>query len=129
MPDQPRRTTKVASVLLVEDDLLLRMSTADTLADLGYVVAEAPDAARALALLDQDKAIRALITDVGMPGMDGRALALEVRRRRPDVGILFVSGYAREKIADPGLPTEGIAYLAKPYRPEDIDRALQQLLR
>jgi PAS domain S-box-containing protein len=133
----PRRESASAAagggvrILYVEDELLVRLATIDLLASAGYVVHEAPDAERALALLDSEPAISLMVTDVGLPRMDGHELAAEARRRRPGLKVVFLTGYDRARFA--GRSTEallrdsGIRYLDKPYQPEDLFRALGDL--
>ncbi|MBV8590032.1 MAG: CHASE3 domain-containing protein, partial [Acetobacteraceae bacterium] len=83
------------SVLLVEDDPGVRMYTVEALTTLGYEVLEASDSLTALRLLDENPQIALLFTDVGLPGLDGRRLAEEAKRRVPDLKILYTTGYAR----------------------------------
>jgi CheY-like chemotaxis protein len=115
-------------ILLVEDDHVLRAVSADTLGDLGYRAIRASNGTQALAALDGEPDIRILMTDVGLPGMDGRQLAAEARRRRPDIGILFVTGYD-DMVRNAGpLREQGFECLAKPYGYEDLARILQRLV-
>src|SRR5262249_7407267 len=114
-------------ILLVEDDNVLRAVSADTLGDLGYRAIRASDGKQALAALDDEPDIRILMTDIGLPGMDGRQLAAEARRRRPDIGVLFVTGYD-DMVRDAGpLRGQGFECLAKPYGYEDLARILKRL--
>lgn len=81
-------------VLLAEDETRVRYITAAGIRSLGHVVLEAENAASALAMLERDPNVELLITDVRMPGiMDGIALAFEVKRRRPDIGLIIMSGH------------------------------------
>src|SRR5262245_26620599 len=73
-------------ILLVEDDQVLRTVSADTLSDLGYHAIRAADGTQALAALERERDVKVLMTDIGLPGMDGRQLAMEARRRRPGLG-------------------------------------------
>lgn len=117
-----------ASVLLVEDDFLLRTVSAGTLADLGYRTYEVSDADQALSVLATNREIQVLITDVNLPGMDGKTLAAEARRIRPEIRVLFVTGYSRKIVKDIDL-TDGVTgYLSKPFQHRDLDRALRRLL-
>jgi len=100
-------------VLVVEDEPLIRMVTADALADGGIMAWEAGDADEALEVLEQRPAIGVVFTDVNMPGeMDGLALAHEVSAARPDVKIIVTSGAKR--VSDEDLPSGG-TFLPKPY--------------
>jgi len=107
-------------VLLVDDEELVRMSTADMLTDMGFEVCEASSAEDALALLNQDMKIDLVITDHLMPGMSGAQLAHEVRARIPALPILIVSGYADVEGIAPELPR-----LAKPFRQSELAAKLQ----
>jgi signal transduction histidine kinase len=104
------------TILVVEDDDDVRASSVFSLRELGYRVVEAPTGAAALQLLDGDATVRLLFTDVGLPGgMNGRQLADEARRRRPDLRVLFTTGYARNAIVHHGRLDPGVALLVKPY--------------
>jgi CheY-like chemotaxis protein len=115
-----------ASVLVVEDDFLLREATVDTLNDLGYRAISAGDAGQALAALDLFPEIRVILADIGLPVMNGLELAAEVRRRRPDLGVVFVTGYSRPERL--GALSPGDIYLLKPCTAADLANALQQLI-
>ena len=121
-------TSAPASVLLVEDDFLLRTVSAGTLADLGYRTYEVPDADQALTVLATNSEIKVLITDVNLPGMDGKTLAAEARRIRPEIRVLFVTGYSRKIVKDIDFTDGATGYLSKPFQHQDLDRALKRLL-
>jgi PAS domain S-box-containing protein len=105
--------------LLVDDEELVRMSTADMLMDLGYEVAEAGSAEEALRILGENPALDLLVTDHLMPGLSGAELARQARRLRPDLRILIVSGYAEAEGVDPDLPR-----LVKPFRIGELAESL-----
>ncbi len=112
--------SKRKEVLIVEDELLVRLVAADALADRGIVAWEAGDAKEALAVLDQHPAIGLLFTDVDMPGgMDGLALAQHVHEKRPNVELVITSGAI--VVANEDLPDHG-TFLSKPY---PVDRMVQ----
>lgn len=114
------------TVLLVEDELFVRMIGADALSEAGYRVIEASDADEALARLERSNDVQVLFTDIRMPGsMDGLQLASEVHRRWPSIRILLTSGDTRPTKAI--IPDAG-RFLAKPYRFEALSRELDQLL-
>jgi CheY-like chemotaxis protein len=96
-------------VLLVEDDVLVRLLAVEALIDGGFDVAEAADGPEALRLLDGGE-FDLMITDVGLPGMSGAELAVQVRRERPALKVLFTTGYGAEDGVPQDLPT-----LRKPY--------------
>jgi PAS domain S-box-containing protein len=117
---QPRR----ASILLVDDEALVRMATAEMLREMGHAVVEAESGTAALAKLAHDSEIDLLITDYLMPGMRGSELVAEVRKQRPDIPALLLTGYANlAKGEAVGLPR-----LAKPFREADLAREVASLL-
>jgi two-component system, response regulator PdtaR len=100
-------------VLLVEDEALVRMMSAEVLAEAGFEVLEAVNADDALSVLDGQPGIEALVTDIDMPGsMDGLALAHLAYERWPGMPVLLLSGKVRP--AQSELPPSG-AFVAKPY--------------
>ena len=103
------------TVLLVDDEALVRASTADMLGEFGMSVIEAQSAGEALALLNDGLAVDLIVTDHMMPGMTGAELAEEVRRRRPGLPMLLVSGYS--DLA--GIPAD-LPRLEKPFRQRDL---------
>jgi signal transduction histidine kinase/CheY-like chemotaxis protein len=114
---------KTPSVLVVEDDAELLDITIEMLKAFGYEVHTASNAPEALNVLDQDVPIDVLFTDIVMPkGMDGVALAREVRRRHPGIRVLLTSGYARDVLRN-HRPDTDMEFISKPYRmPELADR-------
>jgi CheY-like chemotaxis protein len=110
--------------LLVDDEDLVRMSTADMLHDLGYTVVEAASGEEALRLIEDGASFDLLVTDHLMSGMNGTDLALAVRTLKPDLPVLLVSGYADSEGINPGLPR-----LAKPFRKDELAASLALLLR
>lgn len=111
-----------ATVLLVDDEYLVRMVAAEILEDAGLTVREAASADEAMAAINAHPEIGLLFSDVNMPGsMDGIALAGEVARRWPKVKILVTSG--RQRIPDNALPDSG-TFLPKPYSASDLVQAV-----
>ena len=110
------------SVLLVDDEPLIRMSTADMLGDLGYSVIEANSGEAALKIVDEGFLPDILITDHLMPGITGTELASRVRTQSPATIVLIVSGYADVEGIAPDLPR-----LTKPFRESDLARMLEEL--
>jgi CheY-like chemotaxis protein len=108
-------------VLVVEDDPLVRMATVDMVKALGFAVLQAEDAPAALSLLGQADPIDVLFTDVGLPGVRGPELAVRARGLRPDLKVIFASGYS--DVAD-GNPIPGATHLRKPYEQEELAEAL-----
>jgi CheY-like chemotaxis protein len=117
---QPRR----ANILLVDDEELVRLATAEMLREMGHSVVEAESGAAALAQVRSGIPVDLLITDYLMPGMRGSDLADEVRAQRPNVPALLLTGYANlAKGEAVGLPR-----LAKPFREADLAREVAILL-
>jgi PAS domain S-box-containing protein len=112
------------SILLVEDNNSVRDTTAAQLASLGYQVIEAAGAEAALAILEGGLPVHLVFTDIVMPGMSGRDLAVLAAHRRPPIKVLLTSGFAGE--AAPDSPTECV--LRKPYRRDELARALRAVL-
>lgn len=108
-------------VLLVEDDELLRKHATDQLMALGYTVTAAADGLEALELVRRDERFDLLFTDVVMPGgVSGAELAEKAAQLRPDLKVLFTSGYTENAIAHHGHLVPGVQLLSKPYRREDL---------
>jgi CheY-like chemotaxis protein len=109
------RASGTEYILVVEDDDALRAHTTEALADLGYQVFAAPQPAEALRILAEQQ-IDLLFTDIVMPGgMNGRELADAALRRRPDLKVLFTTGYSRTEILDPRRTDPNLQLLRKPY--------------
>lgn len=115
-------------VLLVEDDFLLRIMSVETLGDFGYEVVDAANADEALALLSERPEIGLLMTDVRLPGLGGVELAVQATRSRPDLCVLFASGYEAKSVAGLDKLTVPTAFIAKPYKPEQLEEILRDLL-
>jgi two-component system, NtrC family, sensor kinase len=124
----PRRGRSGESVLVVEDDSDVRDYVVETLASLGYKVFEAGEAESALRLLDENPSVHLLLTDVVMPGMNGRKLAEEARLRRPDLKILYMTGYSRNAIMHQGRLDNGVDLLQKPISSEQLASAVRKML-
>jgi len=111
-------------LLIVEDDDIVRMLIVEVLGELGYAVIEAQDAGAALAILeDAGQPLALMMTDVGLPDMDGKALAARAREARPLLPILFASGYA-ENIQVP----EGMHLIGKPFSIDQLRDKVQSIL-
>ncbi|TWD52106.1 PAS domain-containing sensor histidine kinase [Pseudomonas sp. SJZ131] len=103
------------TVVLVEDDPAVRMLVLNLLNELGYHAHEAEDARAALPLLESDLRVDLLVTDVGLPGMNGRQLAEIARQHRPDLKVLFMTGYAEKAAERQGFLDDGMDMVAKPF--------------
>ena len=117
------------TILVVEDDENVRTATSDMLRELGYQVVTAEDGASALRLVGERPEIRLLFTDVGLPGgMNGRQLADAVRTGRPNLPVLFTTGYARNAIVHHGRLDPGINLLPKPFTYAELADKLSRML-
>ena len=117
---------RIPVVLVVDDEALLRMLAVDHFSEAGFEVLEASNGAEAVALLNARSDIRAVVTDVQMPGEpDGFALSHVVRKHIPSCAIVVVSGRATPAASD---LAEDAQYVPKPYRGEDVVRLVQQML-
>jgi two-component system NtrC family sensor kinase len=116
------------TILIVEDDDGVRQYASEILRDLNYQIIEAKDSATALRLLEADKKFDLLLTDVVLPGKNGRELATEVERRRPGTKIIFMTGYSRNAIVHHGRLDPGTALIQKPLIERDLARKIRQVL-
>jgi CheY-like chemotaxis protein len=115
-------------VLVVEDEVLIRMVVAEYLRDCGYVVIEAGSAHEALALFSADVEVDVVFSDIQMPGpMDGFGLAQWVRQNKPGVEMILTSGAASAADRAADLCEDG-PLLQKPYDSDEVDRRIRQLL-
>ena len=117
------------TVLVVEDDVLVRKYVLTQVASLGYSTLEASNAAEALKIIENGAEVHLLFTDVIMPGgMNGRQLVDEALKRRPSLKTLFTSGYTENAILHHGRLDEGVLLLAKPYRKPELARMIRVAL-
>ena len=111
------------NILFVEDDELIRMVTLDLMESLGHAVYDAPDAKRALAILETTP-VDVLVTDLGLPDMPGSELAAEARRARPDLKVIYATG--ADRLPADGKLVEGALLLRKPYDAAALSEVLRQ---
>jgi len=117
------------TVLLVEDAAAVRAVTKQVLERQGYTVVEASDGEVALRLAQRERGpIRLLLTDVVMPRVSGRELAEQLTRARPDLKVLYASGYTDDSVVRHGILELGTAYLQKPFSPESLARKVRDVL-
>lgn len=124
-PPTPRSANVV---LLVEDDEMVRTLASSQLRSLGYEVVTAASAEDAIMMAEDRPDVELLFTDVLLPGMDGKQLAEEIRRRRPGMAVLFTSGYTRDALSTDGRLPPDVRLLEKPYRRADLAEALRAAL-
>jgi signal transduction histidine kinase len=114
------------SILIVEDDALVREYVVTQISRFGYHTMAAGNAAEALALIDGPERFDLLFTDVIMPGgLNGRQLATEALKRRPDLKVLYTSGYTENAIVHHGRLDAGVLLLPKPYLSSDLARMIR----
>jgi signal transduction histidine kinase/CheY-like chemotaxis protein len=128
-PQESATLAEIATILVVDDEDDVRRYSVESLRELGYRVVHAPDAARALKLLNETPDIRLLFSDVGLPGgLNGRQLAEEARRSRPDLKVLLTTGYAGDALVRGGRLEPGLQLLAKPFTYGALAAKVQAIL-
>ncbi|HJY42063.1 MAG TPA: response regulator, partial [Steroidobacteraceae bacterium] len=115
-------------VLVVEDDHDVRLFTTESLRDLGFTVLEASDGPSALKQLEQHPEVQLLFTDVGLPGINGAQLVAAARERRPDIKVLFTTGYARNAIVHQGRLDQGVELITKPFTRAQLAARIRDVL-
>jgi signal transduction histidine kinase/ActR/RegA family two-component response regulator len=116
------------TILLVEDNEGVRQFGRGALEDLGYTVIETADAQAALRIVESDRRIDLLFTDVVLPGLSGSELATRALQLRPGLPVLFTTGYTRNAIIHHGRLDPGVHLLSKPFAQSDLARKLRELL-
>ncbi|MFK0310739.1 response regulator [Pseudomonas sp. NPDC090233] len=127
-PVPPQPTGKGRDVLLVEDDPHVRQLLCHTLQEQGYPCRSACNASEALQVLRSSQAIDLLISDVGLPGMNGRQLAEIARTLRPQLPVLFITGYAETAMAREGFLGPGMQLICKPFELKQLREQVAQIL-
>ncbi len=117
------------TVLLVEDEEMVRALLGEVLERSGYRILEAPGGSKAIEIAERHEGpINLLLTDVVMPGMSGGELAERLTMLRPDLKVLYISGYMDEVHAGRGLSNQGTAFLQKPFTPGALTSRVRELL-
>lgn len=116
------------TVLLVEDDPAIRLLVLEVLDELGYAALEAADGQEALALLGSNARLDLMITDVGLPGINGRQLAEIARQRRADLRVLFLTGYAEHATAINEFLVPGMEMMTKPFSLAELARKIRGMI-
>lgn len=131
-PSGPRRMPPRGgneTVLLVEDEEVVRTLAARALRDFGYTIIEAGNGREALRICErQGEEIAVVVTDVAMPEMGGRELATRLATMAPGLPILFISGYTGEEVIERGLLPSGVPFQQKPFAPDTLALRVRQLL-
>ena len=117
------------TLLVVEDDNAVRNLVIEVLREQGYTVLSAEDANAALPIIESAQAIDLLISDVGLPGMNGRQLAEISRQARPDLRVLFITGYAQHATARGGFLDEGMQLITKPFTFDLLTAKVNEMLQ
>jgi len=127
---QPRPTGDGEVVLVIDDEPTIRMLIGEVLADLGYAVIEAPDGPAGLKVLESNARIDLLISDVGLPGgMNGRQVADAARVSRPDLKVLFITGYAENAVVGNGRLENGMFVVTKPFQMETLASRIKEIIK
>ncbi len=116
------------TVLLVEDDATVRLLMTDMLTELGYHYIQASEAQAAIPYLQSDQRIDLLITDVGMPNINGRQLAEIARQNRPGLKVLFITGYAEHASVRASVLPPGMAIVTKPFSFEAMAQKIREMM-
>ncbi|SEQ11857.1 PAS fold-containing protein [Devosia sp. YR412] len=125
----PPRAEGGDTVLVVDDEALIRMLAVEELQDLGYDVLEAADGPSALKILNSSREISLLITDVGLPGgMNGRQVADAARVGRPELEVLFITGYAENAVLNHGHLDQGMHVMTKPFQMDAFATRVKSLI-
>ncbi len=128
LSDAPRASSN-ETVLVVDDEALIRMLVVEVLEELGYATVEAADGPSALKILNGEGRVDLLVSDVGLPGgMNGRQLADAARLRRPDLKVLFITGYAENAAINNGHLDSGMHVLTKPFAMEALASRVKEII-
>lgn len=115
-------------ILVVDDEDRVRQMTVDALRELGYIVLQAPGGEAALNLLDSQPRVDLMLTDVLMPGMSGSTLADRVEIARPEIRLLYMSGYPSDGIVSDGMLADGVELLPKPFTVAQLAARVREVL-
>jgi PAS domain S-box-containing protein len=125
----PRKAGAGETVLVIDDEPLVRMLVVDALEELGYASIEAGDGPSGMKILESDARIDLLITDVGLPnGMNGRQVADAARQLRDGLKVLFVTGYAENAVLNHGHLEHGMQVITKPFDMAELTRRIQSII-
>ena len=123
-----QRSQRGETVLVVEDEAIVRDLIVEVLHDLGYRTLEAQDGPSGLKMLQSDAKIDLLVSDVGLPGLNGRQLADQAREGRPDLKVLFITGYAENATFGNGHLEPGMQMITKPFPVEALSSRIRSMI-
>ncbi len=126
--DRARAAASGEVVLIVEDDGVVRKLVVDVLRELGYRPLEAGDGRSGLAILQSEQQVDLLVTDVGLPGVNGRQMADAARVKRPDLKVLFMTGYAENAVIANGFLDPGMEMIIKPFAIDTLAARVGRML-
>jgi CheY-like chemotaxis protein len=116
------------TVLVVEDENAVRMLVIEVLEELGYTVLEAIDSKTAIPIFESDQRIDLLVSDVGLPGLNGRQLAEIARQQRPGLRVLFMTGYTKAAAMRGGFLDPGMEMITKPFTVDALATRVREML-
>lgn len=128
LPSDTAQAREGETILLVEDDPAVRALVSQVLSELGYAYVEAGDAVGAIPILESSQRIDLMISDVGLPGMNGRQLADIGRQLRTDLKVLFITGYAEKASARSGFLEEGMHMITKPFAFDQLTAKVREMI-
>ncbi len=117
-----------AKALVLEDEPSVRVFVIEVLRQRGFDVIAAEDGATALEIVHSPRSLDLLVTDIGLPGLNGRQVAEAARERRPSLKVLFMTGYAQTAAASEGFSKPGMGLITKPFRVEVLETRIDELL-
>jgi CheY-like chemotaxis protein len=128
IPEAEQNERGTGRILLVEDDADVRAYSAEILRELGYIVRDVANPRAALEMLREDARISLVFTDMGLPGMNGRELVNEARRIRPEIRVLYMTGYAEDSINELGVTDIDVNIIAKPFTRQELVKKINMVL-
>ncbi|MEQ4596907.1 MAG: response regulator, partial [Methylobacteriaceae bacterium] len=128
LPPEPVRSERNETVLVVEDELVVRDLVVEVLRELGYRAIEAPDGPSGLEIVRSSARIDLLVTDVGLPGLNGRQLADHARTLRPELRVLFMTGYAENATFGGGPLDPDMQMITKPFPVERLAARIREMM-
>jgi PAS domain S-box-containing protein len=124
----PHAAKEGETVLVIEDELAVRELVLEVLSDLGYHALEAVDGPSGLQVLQSGARVDLLVTDVGLPGMNGRQVAEAARQQRPDLKVLFITGYAENAVITGGFLGLGMEMMTKPFAVDALAARIRDMI-